>query len=342
MVRVAVDGMGGDFAPLAVVRGVELACSERIADVVLIGDENAVQPLIRNQRGIEFIHTPTYVEMDEAPSNALRKKKDSSVNKAFELLRAKEVDAVVTAGNSGAAMGFAIFTLGRFQSVERPAIATLNPNVNGGITLLLDAGGNVDCRPLHLVEFALMGDAFARCALGIESPRIGILSNASEVTKGNDLTRETHAILKDTGLNYIGYMEGTDMHNGAADIVLSDGFVGNVALKVSEGVAELLMGLFKEGVSKSFRRKVGYLLMKDVFKEINKRLDYAEVGGAPLLGVDGVTVICHGKSNEKAIKNAIALAKGFVEKNLNESIKETMQNYQSREKKKEKKKWIIF
>jgi phosphate acyltransferase len=342
MVRVAVDGMGGDFAPLAVVRGVELACSEKIADIVLIGDESVLRPLIRNQRGIEIIHTPTYVEMDEAPSNALRKKRDSSVNKAFELLRAKEVDAVVTAGNSGAAMGFAIFTLGRLQSVDRPAIATLNPNVKGGITLLLDAGGNIDCKPFHLVEFALMGDAFARCVLGIDSPRIGILSNASEVTKGNDLTRETHAILKDTGLNYIGYLEGTDMHNASADVVLSDGFVGNVALKISEGVAELLMGLFKEGINKNFRRKVGYLLMKDVFKEITKKLDYSEMGGAPLLGVDGVTVICHGKSNEKAIKNAIALAKGFVEKNLNESIKETMQNYQTREKKKEKKKWIIF
>jgi glycerol-3-phosphate acyltransferase PlsX len=342
MVKIAVDGMGGDFAPLAVVRGVEAACSERIADVVLLGDENAIKPLIRNPQGIEIVHTPTYVEMDEAPSNALRKKKDASVNKAFELLKAKEVDAVVTAGNSGAAMGFAIFTLGRFQSVERPAIATLNPNVKGGITLLLDAGGNVDCRPLHLLEFALMGDAFAKCVLGIASPRIGILSNASEVTKGNDLTRETHAILKDTGLNYVGYIEGTDMHNGSADVVLSDGFVGNVALKISEGVAELLMGLFKEGISKSFRRKAGYLLMKDVFREIAKKLDYSEIGGAPLLGVDGVTVICHGKSNEKAIKNAIALAKGFVEKNLNESIKETMRNYQSLQKKKEKKKWIIF
>jgi glycerol-3-phosphate acyltransferase PlsX len=342
MVKIAVDGMGGDFAPLAVVRGVELACSEKIADVVLLGDENAIKPLIRNPQGIEVIHTPTYVEMDEAPSNALRKKKDSSVNRAFELLKAKEVDAVVTAGNSGAAMGFAIFTLGRFPSVERPAIATLNPNAKGGVSVLLDSGGNVDCKPVHLVEFALMGDAFAKCVLGIDSPRIGILSNASEVTKGNELTRETHAVMKDLGLNYIGYLEGTDMHTGSADVVLSDGFVGNVALKISEGVAELLMALFKEGINKNFRRKIGYLLMKDVFKEITKKLDYSEIGGAPLLGVDGISVICHGKSNEKAIKNAIALAKGFVEKNLNESIKETMRNYQSFQKKKEKKKWIIF
>ncbi len=342
MIKIAVDGMGGDFAPHAVVKGVELACSEKIAEVILLGDENAIKPLIKHPEGIEVFHTPTYVEMDEAPSNALRKKKDSSVNKAFELLKTGEAQAVVTAGNSGAAMAFAIFTLGRLEFVERPAIATLHPNVKGGISLLLDAGGNVDCKPLHLAQFAVMGDAFARCALGIRSPRVGILANAEEETKGNELTRETHALIKDLGLNYIGYVEGTDMHNGSADVVVSDGFVGNVALKISEGVAESLMVLFKEAINKSFRRKMGYLLIRDVFREIAKKLDYAEIGGAPLLGVDGVSVICHGKSNERAIKNAISLAKGFVEKNLNESIKETMQTYQSLQKKKEKKKWIIF
>lgn len=341
MVKIAVDGMGGDFAPRAVVKGVELACSEKIADIVLLGDESAIKPLIQNPQGIEVIHTPVYVEMDEAPSNALRKKKDSSVNKALELLKAKEVQAVVTAGNSGAAMAFAIFTLGRLQFVDRPAIATLHPNVKGGISLLIDAGGNVDCKPFNLVQFAMMGDAFAKCVLGMDTPRIGILSNAEEETKGNELTREVHAIVKGLGLNYIGYVEGTDMYNGSADVVVSDGFVGNVALKISEGVAESLMALFKESIQKSVRRKIGYFIIKDVFKEIAKKLDYAEMGGAPLLGVDGVCVICHGKSNEKAIKNAIALAKGFVEKNLNESIKETMQNYQSLQKKKENRKWII-
>jgi glycerol-3-phosphate acyltransferase PlsX len=187
-----------------------------------------------------------------------------------------------------------------------------------------------------------MGDVFAKCALGIESPRIGILSNAEEETKGNDLTREAHAMIKQLGLNYIGYVEGTDVHNGSTDVVVSDGFVGNVALKISEGVADALMVLLKEGIEKKVRRKIGYLFMKDVFKDIAKQLDYSETGGAPLLGVDGVCIICHGKSNGKAIKNAIALAKRFVEKNLNESIKETMQSHQSLQKKKEKKKWIIF
>jgi glycerol-3-phosphate acyltransferase PlsX len=342
MIKIAVDGMGGDFAPRAVVEGVELACSEKIADIVLLGDENVLKPLVKSPEGFEIYHTPAYVEMDESPSNALRRKKDSSMNKAFELMKAGHVQAVVTAGNSGAAMAFAIFTLGRLDSVDRPAIATLNPNAKGGKSILLDSGGNVDCKPINLAQFALMGDVFAKCALGIESPRIGILSNAEEETKGNDLTREAHAMIKQLGLNYIGYVEGTDVHNGSTDVVVSDGFVGNVALKISEGVADALMVLLKEGIEKKVRRKIGYLFMKDVFKDIAKQLDYSETGGAPLLGVDGVCIICHGKSNGKAIKNAIALAKRFVEKNLNESIKETMQSHQSLQKKKEKKKWIIF
>jgi phosphate acyltransferase len=342
MIKIAVDGMGGDFAPRAVVEGVELACSEKIADIILLGDESAIKPLIKNPEGFEIYHTPAYVEMDESPSNALRKKKDSSINRAFELMKAGKVQAVVTAGNSGAAMAFAIFTLGRLVSVDRPAIATLNPNVKGGVSILLDSGGNVDCKPINLAQFALMGDVFARCVLGVDDPKIGILSNAEEETKGNELTREAHAILKTLGLNYIGYVEGTDIHNGRTDVVVSDGFVGNVALKVSEGVAEALITLLKEGIEKKIRRKIGYLFIKDVFKEIAKKIDYSETGGAPLLGVDGICIICHGKSNGKAIKNAIALAKGFVEKNLNEFIKETMQSHQSLQKKKEKKKWIIF
>jgi glycerol-3-phosphate acyltransferase PlsX len=342
MIKIAVDGMGGDFAPRAVVEGVELACREKIADIVLLGDENIIKPLIKSPEGFEIYHTPTYVEMDESPSNALRRKKDSSINKAFELMKTGEVQAVVSAGNSGAAMAFAIFTLGRLDSVDRPAIATLNPNVKGGVTILIDSGGNVDCKPINLVQFALMGDVFAKCVLGIDAPRIGILSNAEEEIKGNELTREAHAMVKKLGLNYIGYVEGTDVHNGSADVVVSDGFVGNVALKISEGVADALMVLLKEGIEKKILRKIGYLFIKDVFKEIAKKIDYSETGGAPLLGVDGICIICHGKSNGKAIKNAIALAKGFVEKNLNEDIKETMQSHQSLQKKKEKKKWIIF
>jgi glycerol-3-phosphate acyltransferase PlsX len=254
----------------------------------------------------------------------------------MELLKAKNVQAVVTAGNSGAAMAFAIFTLGRLPLVDRPAIATLHPNIKGSISILLDAGGNVDCKPTHLVQFAVMGNAFARCILGIDRPRIGLLSNAEEETKGNELTREAHAIIKTLNLNYIGYVEGTDMYNGNANVVVSDGFVGNVVVKVSEGVAETLNTFLKENTRKSFRRKMGYLLLKDTFEELARKMDYSEYGGAPLLGVDGICIICHGKSNERAIKNAIVLAKSFIEKNLNEAIKEGMQSYQSVERTKEK------
>jgi glycerol-3-phosphate acyltransferase PlsX len=337
MVTVAIDGMGGDFAPLAVVRGAETAVKESSADIVLVGDEMAMKPLMSGSNSrIRTLHAPVFVGMDESPSSALRKKRDSSINKAFELLKNHEVQAVVSAGNSGASMGFAIFTLGRLPGVDRPSIATLHPNAARGMTVLLDSGGNVDCKSGHLVQFALMGDAFAKCALGIDSPRVGILSNAEEETKGNELTREAHALVRDLVLNYVGYIEGTDIYNGNADVVVSDGFVGNVALKVAEGAAEALTAFFNQSVSKSIKGKIGAMLLKDAFRQVAARMDYAEIGGAPLLGVDGVCIICHGKSTEKAIKNAVTLAKGFVEKDLTESIKTAMQTYQSLQKTKER------
>ena len=325
MVRIAVDGMGGDYAPHAIVKGAEQASREKIAEIVLVGDKAKLTALLESPKGIEIVHTDEYVEMTESPSTALRKKRGSSVNKAFELVRTGNVQGVVTAGNSGAAMAFAIFTLGRIGLVERPAIATLQPNVaKGTITVLLDGGGNVDCKPIHLAHFAIMGNAFAKSVFGIETPRVGLLSNAEEETKGNDLTREAHAMIKELGLNYLGYIEGNNVHNGHADVVVCDGFVGNIALKITEGVAESLMTFLKENIEKSLKKKIGYLLMKEVFDELAKKTDYSEYGGAPLLGVEGVCVICHGRSNERAIKNAISMAAGFVEKNLSESIRNTM------------------
>jgi len=325
MVRIAVDGMGGDYAPHAIVKGAEQASREKIAEIVLVGDKAKLTALLESPEGIEIVHTDEYVEMTESPSTALRKKRGSSVNKAFELVRTGNVQGVVTAGNSGAAMAFAIFTLGRIGLVERPAIATLQPNVaKGTITVLLDGGGNVDCKPVHLAHFAIMGNAFAKSVFGIETPRVGLLSNAEEETKGNDLTREAHAMIKELGLNYLGYIEGNNVHNGHADVVVCDGFVGNIALKITEGVAESLMTFLKENIEKSLKKKIGYLLMKEVFDELAKKTDYSEYGGAPLLGVEGVCVICHGRSNERAIKNAISMAAGFVEKNLSESIRNTM------------------
>lgn len=336
MIRIAVDGMGGDFAPSEIVKGAQSVAREGLASIVLVGDKEKMRPFVTDPVNLEMVDAPVYVEMDESPSNALRKKKDSSVNRAFELHKNGSVQAVVSAGNSGAAMAFAIFTLGRIQGVDRPAITTLHPRMGEGISILLDAGGTVDCKPTHLAQFALMGNAFAGSVLGIASPRIGILSNGEEETKGNELTRESHGLLKGLDINYLGYVEGTDMYNGRTDVVVSDGFAGNIALKISEGVAELIFEFFKDKMAKSLKNRVGYLLMKDIFKELQRKTDYSETGGAPLLGVDGVCIICHGKSNAKAIRNAILLAKKFVEKGLRESIKETMQDYQSLQKVKER------
>jgi glycerol-3-phosphate acyltransferase PlsX len=325
MVRIAVDGMGGDFAPQAIVRGAEQAFKEKIAEVVLVGDKSKLIPFLEDPDGIEIVHTDEYIEMTESPSVALRRKRGSSVNKTFELVRTGNAQGVVTAGNSGAAMAFAIFTLGRIGLVERPAIATLQPNVaKGTITVLLDGGGNVDCKPVHLAQFAIMGSAFAKCALDIETPRVGLLANAEEETKGNELTRDAHAMIKDLNLNYLGYVEGNHVHNGHVDVVVCDGFVGNIALKITEGVVESLMNFLRENIEKSLKKKIGYLLMKEIFNELTKKTDYSEYGGAPLLGVDGGCIICHGRSNERAIKSAISMAAGFVKKNLNESIKDTM------------------
>jgi glycerol-3-phosphate acyltransferase PlsX len=324
MIRIAVDAMGGDNAPYAIVKGAEAAWREQIAEPVLVGDENSIRSLLDAGSKIDVVHAPTYVEMREAPSSALRKKRDSSVNKAYELQRAGDVEAVVTAGNSGAAMAFAIFTLGRIQGVERPAIMSFHPNAKGTLSILLDSGGNVDCKPGHLVQFAIMGHVYAKYGMGIESPRVGLLSNGEEETKGNELTREAHALLRGLNINYMGYIEGTDMYNGSTDVVVSDGFVGNVALKLSEGVAEAITTFLKERIGTSFRRKLGYLLLRDVFAELARTVDYSEYGGAPLVGVSGTSIICHGKSNEKAIKNAIAMAKDFAAKKIAAHLTEAM------------------
>jgi glycerol-3-phosphate acyltransferase PlsX len=318
MVRIAVDAMGGDRGPLAIVRGAEAAVSERIAEVVLVGDESAIRPLLANPSSIEIVHTPVFVEMKESPSRALRQKKDSSVNTALGLLKAGSVQGVVSAGNSGAVMAFAIVTLGRIPGVERPAIMTRHPSA-GGTSILVDAGGTVDCRPSHLIQFALMGEVFARCVLGIEKPRVGLLSNGEEETKGNDLTRETHGVLKTLDLNYLGYIEGTELSNGNADVIVTDGFVGNVALKVSEGVAEFIMDFLRKRALPETAGGGG--LLQKALKDLSHVIDYSEYGGAALVGVDGVCIICHGKSDSRAIKNAVAHGAGLVGQSFNEQIK---------------------
>jgi phosphate acyltransferase len=336
MVRIAVDAMGGDHAPLEVVRGAEAASSEKIAEIVLVGDERIISPLLGKTSGIEIAHTPVFVDMNESPSTALRHKKDSSMNKAFQLLKTGSVQAVVSAGNSGAAMAFAIFTLGRIPGVERPAILTSHPNAKGTKSLLLDSGGTVDCRPSHLVQFAVMGSVFAKLAFDVEAPSVGLLSNGQEETKGNELTRETNGILKTLGLNYVGYVEGAELYNGQVDVVVTDGFVGNVALKVSEGVAEMMLSFLKGYASgRDASEETGCGMLPELLRDLSRRMDYSEYGGAPLVGVDGVSIICHGKSQGRAIKNAVTQAKGFIGMGLNEHIKDAIQYYASPKRSKE-------
>ncbi len=312
MMKIAVDAMGGDYAPGNIVEGAILAAREYGIPVVLVGEEKAVRQEAARHPGNEslpltFIHAAEVVGMDESPLTAIRKKKESSIKIAVDLLNKGEVSAVVSAGNSGAVLATAVFILEKMNGVDRPAIGQIFPTLKGW-TLLLDAGANVDCKPFHLVQFAVMGDAYARHALHKEKPAVGLLSNGEEETKGNELIRETNAILKKSSLEYIGPVEGLDIFNGRADVVICDGFVGNAALKICEGIVETIGAMIRQEVEKSFWAKIGYLFARQAVNGIKKKLDYSEYGGAPLLGVNGVVIISHGRSSSKAIKNAIRLA----------------------------------
>ncbi|MBW2056876.1 MAG: phosphate acyltransferase PlsX [Deltaproteobacteria bacterium] len=322
---IAVDAMGGDHAPEAIVTGAVSAAAERKIPVILVGDEERLSSLLEEEKSasplVSVRHASEVVGMADSPSTAVRRIKDSSIRVAFDLLKRGEADAVVSAGNSGATMAVAMFVLKKIEGVDRPAIVTFHPTAKG-FSLLLDAGGNVDCKPFHLVQFAIMGSVFASRVLKKENPRVGVLSNGSEEGKGNELTREAHMILKRCGLNYIGLVEGRDIYNGSADVVVCDGFVGNVGLKMSEGLAEVLERIFREEIRKSLRAKLGYLLIKPVFKEVAKKGDYSEYGGAPLLGINGTCVICHGNSTPKAIANAVGLANNLVESQFNRFLME--------------------
>ena len=317
---IAVDAMGGDHAPEVIVSGAVFAASEKKIPVVLVGDEQRLSALLNEKRPVSPLvsvrHASQVVGMAESPSAAVRRIKDSSIRVAFYLLQKGEADAVVSAGNSGATMALAMFVLRNMEGVDRPAIATFHPTANG-FSLLLDAGGNVDCKPFHLVQFGIMGSVFVSRVLKKENPRVGVLSNGSEESKGNEVTREAHLVLKRCGLNYIGLVEGRDLYNGTADVVVCDGFVGNVGLKMSEGLAQMLEQIFREEIKKSFLAKMGYLLIRHVFREVAKRGDYSEYGGAPLLGINGTCVICHGDSSAKAITNAIVLANNLAESQFN-------------------------
>jgi phosphate acyltransferase len=332
--KIAIDAMGGDDAPGPIVEGAVLAAREFGVGIILVGESGAIRnELIRyNVSGLDIsvVHAAQKVAMEEAPSVVIRRKRDSSIWLATELVKKSNAVAVISAGNSGATMATALFILGPLKGVERPAIATILPTLTGS-AVLLDVGANVDCKPLHLFQFATMGHEYAEWVLQKSQPKIGLLSIGEEETKGNEVTKEAFKILKSSPLNFIGNVEGRDVYSGTADVIVCDGFIGNVALKISEGLADVLGKLLKREIASSLGGKLGYLVLRAAFQRFQRRVDYAEYGGAPLLGVNGISIICHGRSSAKAIKNAIRVAKtqaeGRVNERIQKDIEESMEIY---------------
>jgi glycerol-3-phosphate acyltransferase PlsX len=324
MRRIAVDAMGTDAAPGPEVEGAILAGRERLAEVVLVGPQDVLGRELgrREARGldIEVVHASEAVTMSEAAAKAFRRKRDSSLRVAARLVREGKADGFISAGNTGAVMATAKITLGALEGVERPALAAVFPTSKGTASVLLDVGANADCSPANLEQFAVMGEIYYRAIFGVKRPRVGLLSIGQEAHKGNDLARQTHLRLKKLPLNFIGNVEGRDLYNGRVDVTVADGFTGNVVLKASEGVAEVLSGILRDALSSTLSAKVGYVLARRALRDFKKRADYSEYGGAPLLGVRGVCIICHGRSNANAIKNAIRVAAEFAAGRVNEKI----------------------
>ncbi len=326
-VRIAIDAMGGDFGPEPIIEGCVHALEEHRFAPILVGKRDEILsylPLYYQDK-IEIVDADDVIEMSEQATNAL-KRKESSIYKAVELVRDGKADGVVSAGHSGATMTLATLRIGRLPHISKPALATLMPTDIGKKTLVLDVGAVVDCKPQNLYEFGAMGEAYALEVLGINNPKIGILANGEEDTKGNDLTKEAFGMLKNLD-NFVGNIEGRDIFNGSVDVVVTDGFTGNVLLKTSEGVAEAILSLMKQHIRKSLPAKIGALLMKrKVFANLKKEIDYAEYGGAPLLGIDGCAIISHGSSNTKAIKNAIYQAIKYTQSDVNKKIEDLLIN----------------
>jgi phosphate acyltransferase len=322
--RVALDAMGGDHAPSVNVEGaVETVKEHDDIDVILVGDSGLIKRELGNKRFPEnriFIeHASQVVEMNESPTTAIRKKKDSSIRVGIELVKSGGADAFVSAGHSGVIMATSLLLLRTAPGVDRPAIATIMPTIKDTF-VLLDAGANVDCKPENLLEFALMGNTYCKLVLGRSEPKVALLSIGEEDTKGNELTKEAFKLIRKTKINFIGNIEGKDIFTGRADVVVCDGFIGNIALKISEGLAETVLRMLKREITSVSTGRVGYLLMKPAIRNFKRRTDYDEYGGAPLLGINGVSIISHGRSSAKAIKNALRVAADFAAKKVPQAI----------------------
>ncbi|HET7437644.1 MAG TPA: phosphate acyltransferase PlsX [Thermoanaerobaculia bacterium] len=334
--KIALDAMGGDHAPDEILKGALLALGEYPVAITLVGKEEVLREKLKDlsgaslPRGLDLVDAREVVEMDDNALAPLRRKRNSSIRVCANLVAEKKADAMVSAGHTGATMTSAYKVLGTIEGVSRPALATILPSANGH-TLLLDVGANVDTKPSTLREFAVMGHFYAQMIFGLDAPRVGLLSIGEEEGKGNELTKETFRVLKETGLNFIGNAEGRDIYNGNADVVVCDGFIGNVVLKASEALGEMVSKTLRNEVTRTPLRKVGAVILKNAFDGLKKRMDYSEYGGAPLLGVNGGCIVCHGRSNAKAIKNAIRVARDFAANHIDAKIREKIGDLHSRE-----------
>jgi phosphate acyltransferase len=329
---IALDAMGADRAPKPEVEGAILAARHYDVEVVLVGKEEVIKAELDSHRfwrrlPISIVNAREVIGMQDKVAQAVRAKRDSSMRVGLRLVRDTKARGFVTAGNTGAAMATAKMVLGAIPGVDRPALAAVFPTAQGTATILIDVGANVDSKPQNLQQFAIMGDVYFRTIFAgrfasAEHPRVGVLSIGEEESKGNDLTREAYKLIKELPMNFVGNVEGRDLYNGKADVLVCDGFVGNVALKISEGMVETVRFLLKQSLQATISSQVGMLLSRKAFADFKKRLDYSEYGGAPLLGIKGVCIVSHGSSNSNAIKNAIRVAVEFANSKLNRTIEE--------------------
>ena len=332
---IALDAMGSDRAPRAEIDGAIQAARHGLAKVILVGRSDDIRAEIDHHRNIEglpieIVHASQVIGMEEKATQSVRAKRDSSMRVGLRLVREGRAHGFVTAGNTGAAMATAKMVLGALPGVDRPALAAVFPTAPGTAAIMIDVGANVDSKPQNLEQFAVMGEIYSRSIFGISRPRVGLLSIGEEESKGNELTRQAYALLKQLPLNFVGNVEGRDLYNGKLDVIVCDGFVGNVALKISEGLVETVRAMLKESLNATVTRQFGFLLSRRAFVDFKKRLDYSEYGGAPLLGIKGVAIITHGSSNANAIKNSIRVAAEFYTKGINEKIEQGLRGHNVR------------
>jgi glycerol-3-phosphate acyltransferase PlsX len=334
--RIAVDAMGGDLGPAPIVEGAIKAASEKI-EVILVGKKKVISPILSkyNIKNLPIFlqNAEEVVAMDESPSSVVRNKKDSSMAKGINLVKEDKAKAFITPGNTGAVLAYGIMILKRVQNIQRPAIAVILPTKKGRV-VLLDVGGNVDCKPLHLFQFGLMGSLLSKNLVGVNKPKIALLSIGEEDSKGNLQVKKSHEYFKLSSLNYVGLREGRDILQGDVDVFVCDGFVGNICLKLSESVGSILMDIAKREIESSLMAKIGALFLKKSFKNIKKQVDYREYGSAPLLGLNGTIFICHGSSDKNAIYNGIKNAVKFVKSGYNQQLQKELEHYADIEKRK--------